>query len=79
MRRYRILSDGERFKVQIEKWFIIWHWVTLTEKTVCIDGCGESENDITFGKIEEAQKYLKRLDVEWTTVETGCLQRGGCF
>lgn len=69
MKRYRIVSDGKRYKVEIERWFFLWWWDTLREDCVSIDGCNCGPTDIVFESIGAARKYIKQLSVTWSVVD----------
>lgn len=78
MRRYRIVSDGERFKVEVERWFLLWWWDTLREDAISIDGCGGGPTDIVFESIGAAKEYVKRLSVKWSVVDGPYAMRQQC-
>lgn len=73
MRRYRIVSDGEEFKLQLEKWFIVWYWSTIQEYNIYNDGCGGGYEDKIFSSQEDTELYIKKRFATWSVVSEKCI------
>ena len=67
MDQYRIITDGQRFKVQERVLFFFWK----TEQKIVRDDDKDFGGDLSFEKLEEAKEYINLITPKkWVVVKT---------